>query len=771
MELELTFPVRQEKHSVRLLKPSGMEVFLDFPVWVSHLNGSTDKVRYDQVEEQKDGTCLANALIRARNGNEYELCDLWRVEENCVTVERRFSVIRCRRTAQIRVSTDFDCVERNAVSFDDYRFVIPGAFYGRNDTDDDGVEDYQETFQQDYKDDRNPGLSVLCYLPAGKAFLALLRNDKPVRDCSITREQIQARHFVHDTDIGSMGFAPSMHRGNGVSLHVDYPFCERNSFCLNIDGSGWSAYREMKEGESFAVSYSLLFGGADTLTDASWQVTSWQMDRLLNDRVPLPFTLEEARRERREMIFNSFREFPDHTGNPAGFFIHFSPRQRYGTHHLLEYGFSGAQTLNCFAMLSAAEDGCGEEYRRRALKTLDFFVDYCIDRSGLPNGIYDVDHEKFVYWWTGVLLPYQYTNSRKELEGYLGEQVVGALSAIAEKLKENDGNYCRTMCEAMRYLLLCYEKEKKAGHNHSNWLTAVKVFCDRLLTLQNENGSWCRGYTMAGKPLTQPPEWFGGSETEIGSGALFPAEVLIPFYRLTGDKRYLEASVRAARFILRHYVPEVRYVGGLNDTTHKKSIKIDAVGVMFAMRTLLLVYEETGEDAFLMGARDAARILASWTYMWNIPFDAKTLLGQYGFQTTGWTGCDVIPACSYVDDEFVEFIPDLLRIAELCGDRRLAVLGRIVTRGMHHGLSMPQVTYGYPMMGVQCEGFLTSLWLSDTTSREFAGATCKNKGDDNDTVNGLINAQALYNLDYLAERFGTLDFDQIQEAILNGGRK
>ena len=147
----------------------------------------------------------------------------------------------------------------------------------------------------------------------------------------------------------------------------------------------------------------------DWLPPVSYTHLSWQMDRLLNDRVPLPFTLEEARRERREMIFNSFREFPDHTGNPAGFFIHFSPRQRYGTHHLLEYGFSGAQTLNCFAMLSAAEDGCGEEYRSRALKTLDFFVDYCIDRSGLPNGIYDVDHEKFVYWWTGVLLPYQYT--------------------------------------------------------------------------------------------------------------------------------------------------------------------------------------------------------------------------------------------------------------------------------------------------------------------------------------------------------------------------
>ena len=103
MELELTFPVRQEKHSVRLLKPSGMEVFLDFPVWVSHLNGSTDKVRYDQVEEQKDGTWLANALIRARNGNEYELCDLWRVEENGVFPS--FAAVGRLRYGSLRILT------------------------------------------------------------------------------------------------------------------------------------------------------------------------------------------------------------------------------------------------------------------------------------------------------------------------------------------------------------------------------------------------------------------------------------------------------------------------------------------------------------------------------------------------------------------------------------------------------------------------------------------------------------------------------------------
>ena len=69
----------------------------------------------------------------------------------------------------------------------------------------------------------------------------------------------------------------------------------------------------------------------------------------------------------------------------------------------------------------------------------------------------------------------------------------------------------------------------------------------------------------------------------------------------------------------------------------------------------------------------------------------------------------MIPAGSYVDCEFVEFIPELLRIAGYLKDRELAVLAKIVTRGMQHGLSMPQNMYGYAMPGVQCEGYMTSL--------------------------------------------------------------
>ena len=126
----------------------------------------------------------------------------------------------------------------------------------------------------------------------------------------------------------------------------------------------------------------------------------------------------------------------------------------------------------------------------------------------------------------------------------------------------------------------------------------------------------------------------------------------------------------------------------------------------------------------------------------------------------------MIPGSSFVDCSFQEVVPDLLRIAEYCHDRELAILARIVTRGMQHGLSMPGHMYGYAMEGVQCEGYMTSLWLADTQNSSFSGAAAKNKGDDNDTCNGFVNAMALLNLDSLARRYGTLDFEQIFNRFL-----
>lgn len=768
---ELQFVEQYEKFSLKIQKKEDnsekeLQIYLDFPVVLQNITGQKRKLRYDSVTQSNDAY-VAKIVTNDFLGNEYTITDTWKNQDGAYQLDRVLECTKYVSKTGIHVTSEFEIWDNASKTFSDYQFIIPGALYNKNDTDEDGIDDYLATFNQDYKDDRNPALSVTAFSNKGKQFVSLLRGDLPKQDETITREQIKHRHFIHNTDIGSLGLAPSFNRVDGVILRLDYPFYERNSFALNVDGSEWAAYREIEQGVKFDSSYLIYTGEAQNLTEASWNTTLFQMKRILNPEVKLPFSLEEAQFYRREMIHNSFREFKEKKGNPAGYFVHFSPRQKYGAQNLLEYGFCGTQTLLSYNMLNASRDNGNEEYRERALKTINYFVDNCIAESGLPNGIYNVDKEEYVYWWTGILFPFQYSNDRKELEGYLGDQVVSSLMAIAEELRKVKGNYCRSMIDSMDYLMKAYLLEKKNGTEHPTWIAAILKFCDKMVEVQNRNGSWNRGYSMDGEPLTNPPQWFGATEKELGSGAIFPARLLVEVYKYTNDTKYLEAAKRAADFVYEQYVESVEYIGGLNDTTHRKSVKIDAVGVMFAMRTMLVVYEATGDEKLLQGARDAARILGSWVYLWDIPFDESTLLGKYGFKTTGWAVCDVIPAGSYVDCEFVEFIPDYLKIAEYCKDKDLALIARIVTRGMHHGLSMPQNMYGYAMPGVQCEGYMTSLWLADTEYKGFSGAAAKNKGDDNDTCNGLVNGQALYNLDTLVREYKTLDFDEIIKQVLS----
>ncbi|WP_050642488.1 MULTISPECIES: hypothetical protein [Clostridia] len=749
-----------------------MRVFVDFPVVLKDIKGAKKKIRYDACGVYEDGF-YGEAQAEDRYGNQYKIRDIWKIENQLIRLDRTAACTRFTEETGIHLTTEFRVRGSRESSFDDYQFVIPGAFYNKNDTDGDGEEDYLGTYSQDYKDDRNPSMSVTAYAQKSQCFLSLLRADTPCKDTTITRRQIQKRHFIHDTDIGSLGLAPSEYHVGECILRCDYPFYERNTFCLNVDGSEWAAYQGVEEGTKLQMSYLLQAGEAERLTDASWQTTALQIDRLLQEEVPLPFTLEESIQYRRDMVLNSFREFPDKKGRPAGYFIHFSPRQSYGEQNLLEYGFCGAQTLLAYDMLSAAwEKGQhGTErflqYRESARKTLDYFVENCVEESGLPIGLYSVDKEEIVYWWTGILLPFQYSHDRKELEDYLGNQIVGALMDIAGELAKVEGNYFRSMTDTMFYLMKSYLIEKENGQGHPEWLQAVLNFCERLLRIQNANGSWNRGYTMEGEPLAHPQEWFGRSEKEQGSGAIFPIPLLVEVYRYTKEEKYLESARKAAGFILRQYIGDTTYIGGINDTSHKKSVKMDAASVMFVMRSMLALYEQCGDAVYLSGAADAARILAGWTYLWDIPFDADTLLGRHGFRTTGWAGCDVIPAGSYVDCSFEEVVPEFLRIAEYCHDGRLARVAEAVTRGMQQGLSTPADMYGYAMPGVQCEGYMTSLWLADTEYKEFSGAAAKNKGDDNDTCNGFVNGMTLLNLDSLKRKYGTLDFGNICKNLYN----
>jgi hypothetical protein len=110
-------------------------------------------------------------------------------------------------------------------------------------------------------------------------------------------------------------------------------------------------------------------------------------------------------------------------------------------------------------------------------------------------------------------------------------------------------------------------------------------------------------------------------------------------------------------------------------------------------------------------------------------------------------------------------VGDFLEVAFAAGMPAFVDIVELVLNGMQQGLSIPSKMLGYAAPGIQCEGFMTSYWLSAPETTLFSGAVGKRKGDDNDTCNGFVNAAALYGLDTIREAHGTLDFGSIRATM------
>ena len=186
-----------------------MQIHVRFPIVMTDLSGSKKRIRYARVEKTEDGTQVAQARSEDRYGNQFEIVDVWSESKQGICIQRTVKAVKVEKETGIRLTTELCCLGERETYYGDYQFLIPGAYYNDNDTDQDGIEDYLGTHCIDLKDDRNAMLSVTTYAKYTGMYVSLIRADVPKKDTTITREQIRARHFIHDTDIGSLGISPS----------------------------------------------------------------------------------------------------------------------------------------------------------------------------------------------------------------------------------------------------------------------------------------------------------------------------------------------------------------------------------------------------------------------------------------------------------------------------------------------------------------------------------------------------------------------------------
>lgn len=186
------------------------------PIIIDTIDGHTVRTGYDTFDTDDNGELTATARVELGEGTTLHITDQLRSDGVGVLIHRIVRVERAGTTTGVRVGFEARTTVDGA-SDEDWEYFIPSTMYNRNDTDGDGREDYLGTYEQEHRDDKNGILAMLARHGSSGATFSVARLTLPQYDNGVTPEQLVARSFVQQTDIGSLGLALTPGRPHSVA--------------------------------------------------------------------------------------------------------------------------------------------------------------------------------------------------------------------------------------------------------------------------------------------------------------------------------------------------------------------------------------------------------------------------------------------------------------------------------------------------------------------------------------------------------------------------
>ncbi|KIV81322.1 hypothetical protein PV11_03514 [Exophiala sideris] len=726
----------------------------------SSANGQATKIDYSSVDASFPsytgvGTFDTGALVGG-------VTDKWtQLDDSSFLVRRSVHISKATGSEGIRIGMELQPAFPEGVGYNDLEYYAPNACYNLNDLNEDGLDDYLEQKRLSYREDRLNALSVLVFHPKRKLAISISRTDIPKADTVPVRQVGQAG-FLQETDIGSLGFEPIVDSPHNVLLTASYPYVERDACnaLLVQERSPWGAFRSVSAGEQFSLSYTIRIYQASSAHEALWELIRKQFHDLKPKPVRLDRSLQEISKSRLQALSHYFME--DNSGG-AGFVTNCHPQDGKQLANVVQYGFTGQQILNAANLLKASARE-SKDYLK-AMKVINFYVKSAAKSPyGFTHGLYNMDLQRHDSWWTGLLLPLAYAEAGEDLEKHMGP-LYSHREPIITALSGTHGIYLRCVLEETEALLHLYDRSTSSQHE---WFDVAKSFGQFLLATQENDGAWRRAYSLEGQPLVSPDFWFGQTYYQQRSSTATVIPLLLRLSNISGDPAYRNAAVKAGRFVREELVDKVKHNGGIHDSIYAKPQLVDHESIYFCCRALLALYDDVavGSQHFLEGAIRAAQLSASWIMLWDVPLPANSTLGNLGFRSTGCAGCDT-PGAGYVHPMGVIAVPDLIRIAQLTCDTLYLDIAELCFMGNNQNVGKK---WGYAMEGLQEEGVLLSPWfVDDPMFAKETGFGGRGKGEGNKTCLPWISAVTVSSVSEMQERFGTLDFGVLRQAIQGRG--
>ncbi len=252
---------------------------------------------------------------------------------------------------------------------------------------------------------------------------------------------------------------------------------------------------------------------------------------------------------------------------------------------------------------------------------------------------------------------------------------------------EPQPQWVRQIGDGLEAILDAWRLEKKYGIAHDRWLDYCVKTGNWLADNQNEDGSYYRAYSRDGAPCL-----------DSKASTPCPVRFLVWLYGETGEKRYLDASVRAGEWSYVHMYREFEYRGGTCD----QADVMDKESGIYAMFAFTALYEQTGDRKWLDAACGAADYVETFTYVWSFPvhvpfpchpFNRNHISGTSGV-TVGMGGGDVyMAACAW----------SYYRLYQLSGDRHYRDFAEFIHRNTKQANDIDG-SCGYRYIGLVNEG-------------------------------------------------------------------
>lgn len=198
--------------------------------------------------------------------------------------------------------------------------------------------------------------------------------------------------------------------------------------------------------------------------------------------------------------------------------------------------------------------------------------------------------------------------------------------------------------------LVAYEAVKKCGLEREDYKTLAINLANFLMNDQQPNGQYGKGWTTDGKCLYRD-----------GTVGAFIIPGMVRAWKATGDNAYLASARRAYDFYFDEFARNGYTSAGALDTWC-----IDKESSLPVLRSALMLFDATGDSAYLEKAERTSWYLSSWLWHYEVAAADSSDFKQYGYSTFGGTA--VSTQHHHIDGFGMWLVPEWLKLSKLTGN-------------------------------------------------------------------------------------------------------